>query len=156
MISRWLKGVFTVLLVTSLSFAVLDFVPGSFLELRRLNYGESSGGQRAYAQFEKEFNEKFHTDWPLWKRLGLFFNGVVNGESSPSYQNLETPIFTQIIAKIPVTFSVAFGGVIVSLIFGIPLGVLAARWKNTCVPTLNPKSSRWTVCLPSTFGKTSW
>lgn len=131
MISRWLKGIFTVLLVTSLSFAVLDFVPGSFLELRRLNYGESSGGQRAYAQFEKEFNEKFHIDWPLWRRLGFFFNGVINGESSPSYQNLETPIYTQIAAKIPVTFSVAFGGVLVSMVFGIPLGVLAARWKNT-------------------------
>jgi peptide/nickel transport system permease protein len=66
-------------------------------------------------------------DRPLYEQFLLFLKGIVQGNLGISYVYKE-PAVTLILSRLPATLELAFAAVLLSLIFGVPLG-LAAGWK---------------------------
>ena len=66
-------------------------------------------------------------DRPLYDQFFLFLKGVLQGNLGTSYVYKE-PAVQLILSRLPATLELAFAAVLLSLIFGVPLG-MAAGWK---------------------------
>ena len=82
---------------------------------------------------------------PVYEEYGKFVKGVFTGReltiASNTYQcdapclgvsfRTKQPVKEELVERIPATFSVAMGGAFLYLLFGIPIGVAAARRRGT-------------------------
>ena len=66
-------------------------------------------------------------DRPLYDQFFLFLKGVLQGNLGTSYVYKE-PAVQLILSRLPAALELAFAAVLLSLIFGVPLG-MAAGWK---------------------------
>ncbi|MBP2557255.1 peptide/nickel transport system permease protein [Neorhizobium galegae] len=66
-------------------------------------------------------------DRPLYEQFFLFLKGVLQGNLGISYVYKE-PAVALILSRLPATLELAFAAVLLSLVFGVPLG-LAVGWK---------------------------
>jgi peptide/nickel transport system permease protein len=66
-------------------------------------------------------------DRPLYEQFFLFLKGIVQGNLGISYVYKE-PAVTLILSRLPATLELAFAAVLLSIIFGVPLG-LVAGWR---------------------------
>ncbi len=66
-------------------------------------------------------------DRPLYKQFFLFLKGVLQGNLGISYVYKE-PAVELILSRLPATLELAFAAVLLSLVFGVPLGLMAG-WK---------------------------
>jgi peptide/nickel transport system permease protein len=82
---------------------------------------------------------------PVYEEYGKFVKGVFAGRTltiaSSEYEcaapclgvsfSTKQPVKEELVSRIPATFSVALGGAFLYLLFGIPIGVAAARRRGT-------------------------
>lgn len=66
-------------------------------------------------------------DRPLYEQFFLFLKGVLQGNLGISYVHKE-PAVELILSRLPATLELAFAAVLLSLVFGVPLGLMAG-WK---------------------------
>jgi len=66
-------------------------------------------------------------DRPLYEQFFLFLKGVLQGNLGISYVYKE-PAVELILSRLPATLELAFAAVLLSLVFGVPLGLMAG-WK---------------------------
>ncbi|MDQ0138242.1 peptide/nickel transport system permease protein [Neorhizobium galegae] len=66
-------------------------------------------------------------DRPLYEQFFLFLKGILQGNLGISYVYKE-PAVALILSRLPATLELAFAAVLLSLVFGVPLG-LAVGWK---------------------------
>jgi len=112
-------------------FSVLVFI---FVVMRVLP------GDPAYAilgdDVPPEALEQFRSSWglnkPLWAQFGDYIGGLFSGDLGISMANRQ-PILPQILRAMPFTLDLTFAGMAIGLLFGIPLGVITARYRNTTV-----------------------
>lgn len=112
-------------------FSVLVFI---FVVMRVLP------GDPAYAilgdDAPPEALEEFRTSWglnkPLWAQFGDYIGGLFSGDLGISMAN-RRPILSQILRALPYTLDLTIAGIAIGLLFGIPLGVITARYRNSTV-----------------------
>ncbi len=66
-------------------------------------------------------------DRPLYAQFFLFLKGILQGNLGISYVYKE-PAIELILSRLPATLELAFAAVLLSLVFGVPLGLMAG-WK---------------------------
>ncbi|MGI9408967.1 MAG: ABC transporter permease [Hyphomicrobiaceae bacterium] len=66
----------------------------------------------------------FGLDRPIWEQYWRFLIGAVNGDLGKSFIH-GTPALPLILERMPATMELAFSALIMSIIFGIPLGLYA-------------------------------
>ena len=57
--------------------------------------------------------------------MGAYVGGLAQGDLGRSYQQ-RTEIRTLLFSRLPATLQLTAGGIVLELLFGIPLGILAA------------------------------
>lgn len=62
---------------------------------------------------------------PVLVRYADFLGGLVQGDLGQSYVNRQ-PVFDQVLARMPVTLTLSIGGIVITTVVGVVLGVLAA------------------------------
>ena len=72
-----------------------------------------------------ELNRKLGYDLPAWQRYFKYMFGALRLDLGTSYMT-KLSVLDEVLAKAPVSVSVAFLGILTSLVIGIPLGVLSA------------------------------
>jgi len=108
----------TVLVVATVTFVALQVIPGDVAELMLGMEGQTDD----IARLRKEFG----LDRPLLVRYLDWLGHLVRGNLGTSVTYRE-PVMHLIIARLPVTFSVAFGAMFVAVALALPLGIVAAR-----------------------------
>lgn len=95
-------------------------------------------GDPAYALLGEdappEALEAFRQSWglndPLWLQFLNYVGGLLSGDLGISMAN-RRPILPQILRALPYTMDLTIAGLAIGLLFGIPLGVITARYRNT-------------------------
>ena len=112
------------LLATLVIFLIANTVPGDPV-LAQL--GDQAASDPAFvARWRREFG----LDLPLWERYFVFLRGLLHGNLGVSITS-HRPVLADVADYAPATLELATLAFIVSLLVGIPLGILAAVKRDT-------------------------
>jgi oligopeptide transport system permease protein len=118
-------GVLTVFIVATLTFFLMNMVPGGPFTSTRLS-----------EQAQQLIREKYGLDRPVLIQYGSYMLSLLHGDFGTSIINAGYSVDQIIADKFPVSFRVGIIAIIVSCLIGIPLGILAAYRRGSFVDRL--------------------
>ncbi|WP_431284869.1 ABC transporter permease [Humitalea sp. 24SJ18S-53] len=117
---RVLVSLGLVWLVASLVFLMIHLIPGDPAELLL-----SQGGIAPDPASVQELRERLGLNEPLFSQYITYMSGLLRGDFGVSLQD-EHPIAEEIALRLPRTLELVGAAGVISLVFGIPFGVMAA------------------------------
>lgn len=126
-IKRIAMGLLTLFIVATLTFFLMNAVPGGpFM-------AEKSLSPQAIAAL----NAKYSLDKPIMERYGIYMSDVIQGDFGPSLKQRGRDVSDIILTKFPVSARLGGSAMLVALILGIPMGCLAAynrgKWADNTI-----------------------
>lgn len=130
----------TLLLLIVISFLLMHAAPGGpFTRERALPEAVLAN-----------INAKYGLDLPLWQQIWNYLSGIVlHFDFGPSFVYPDRSVNDIIAAGFPVTLTYGTIGFVLTVIFGVSLGVIAAIRHNTWVDTLAVGTSIGAQVLPN-------
>ncbi len=104
------------------------------------------GGAVSEGEIE-QLREEFHLDEPLHIQLWLFLKDAVRGNLGYSYV-LKRPVTTLIAERLPATIELAVGGLILSLLIALPIGIISAVRQNSTLDRVSMASAFLGISMP--------
>jgi len=92
--------------------------------------------------------QKYHLDEPLPARYWLWVKGLAHGDLGESIR-IKKPVSELILEKLPVTGELAGLAMLVSLLIGMPAGILAAVKNNTAIDYAATMAAMWGLSIPN-------
>ncbi|MET3892495.1 peptide/nickel transport system permease protein [Bosea sp. OAE506] len=116
LIARLGQAVLVMLAVSAVSFGMFRFVGDPVSALSREN---------ATVEEKQELREALGLERPIIVQFGAFIGRIVRGDFGISYRN-QRPVAALIAERLPATLELVLVATVLSLVLGIPLGVLCA------------------------------
>lgn len=82
-------------------------------------------GPRAAPEALAAMREKLGLNAPFLQRYLTYIAGVLHGDFGTSYRT-SLPVVEEIIKRLPTTLIIAFGGMVMTIVLAIPIGILSA------------------------------
>ena len=134
-VRRCSAGALVVFAVSVVVFLFLHLIPGDPVD-------HLAGGDATVDDREK-IARCLHLDKPLATQFTIFLRNIANGTLGHQCPNpaAKPTVMHRILTVMPYTLELALGGMLVALLFSIPLGVLAAvhrgKWMDTIAATIS-------------------
>lgn len=99
----------------------------------RLGVGDPTAAiQGSYATVEsiEVLRKELGLDLPIWQQYIVYLKGLAQGDLGRSLLNGQ-PVLDQILAVVPYTIDLTVGGLLIGVLFGMPLGFFAAVRRNS-------------------------
>jgi ABC-type dipeptide/oligopeptide/nickel transport system permease component len=147
---RILQFIPVLIAVTLFTFVLMRAIPGGPFDFA----GDRSLPPTVVANMEA----KYHLDWPLWKQFLSYLigddligevggsKGVIRGDFGPSLHFRGQDVIDLIKTTFPISAQLGFMSLIISVVIGIPLGIVAALNQNSW---LDYASTFWAVVFLS-------
>ncbi|HYO86393.1 MAG TPA: ABC transporter permease [Dermatophilaceae bacterium] len=164
LVRRVIGAIFLLLVITAVTFAIFFLVPrlggASGDDLASRYVGKSAGAEQI-----RDTAEKLGLNDALIVQYGRFVKGIVAGadyqygpevERCPapclgySFIN-QTPVFPELLSRIPVTLSLALGAAVIWLLAGVSVGVLSAVKRGSVFERVAMMTALAGVSLPIYF-----
>ena len=134
MLGRYLlaRAVGTVLMavaVTLPTFLIVHFVPADPVQAQ---LGDLASGN---PELVRVFRERWGLDRPIWEQYVIFLNGLAHGNLGESIAT-RRPVLDDIRDYAPATFELATAAALLTVLVGLPLGVLAALKRDSWIDHL--------------------
>lgn len=127
-LKRLLMTVFVIIAAAWVIFTIMYFVPGDPATIML-------GTNATYAEIQAKRQQLGLND-PYFIRLAKFMLSIFKLDFGVSW-TYETPVFEQLLIRLPCTLIVSFSQMIFGIIVGVPLGVFAAlrqnRWQDRAI-----------------------
>ena len=107
-------------------------------------------GEEAPPEALEEFRNSWGLNDPLHVQFGNFIGGWFQGDLGISMAN-RRPILPQLLRAIPYTLDLTLAGLVIGLLFGIPLGVFTAQHRNSSVDYFGRILSLAGLSMPSFY-----
>ncbi|ERJ20497.1 Binding-protein-dependent transport systems inner membrane component [Salinisphaera shabanensis E1L3A] len=117
---RLLGAIPTLLILLTLAFVMMRAAPG----------GPFDADRELPPQVRANLEAKYHLDEPLYQQYGRYIWDVAHFDFGPSFQYRDTSVNDLIAQGFPVSLKLGAASLAFALIFGIPLGMLAALRQN--------------------------
>jgi peptide/nickel transport system permease protein len=140
--ARLITAGFMVLLATLAIFLIANTVPGDPV-LSQL--GDMAASNPVIVA---EFRQKWGLDLPIWERYWIFLRGLMRGDLGMSLVS-RRPVLTDILQYAPATLELASVAFLLALLVGLPLGIVAAVWRDSWVDNLARAISLVGVSAPT-------
>ncbi len=101
------------------------FIILGIMELTPSSPAQSMLGYDASPEAIAELNHKLGYDRPFLVKYIEYVINLVKGDMGNSYRT-GRPVFDEILSRFPTTFELAFLGITLALIMGIPIGIISA------------------------------
>ncbi|MGM9987826.1 MAG: ABC transporter permease [Bacillaceae bacterium] len=139
---RILYSIFTLFIIITIVFSLLRLMPEE---------GYLGSGEEKMAPEQKEaILTNLGLRDPLPVQLGNFYKNFISGDLGVSITYRPKVEVTEIIGeKIFYSLSFGFGAVLLSLLVGVPLGILMARWKSGWVDRLGSAYIIFIIAVPA-------
>jgi len=124
--SRLVIAAAMVLLATLIIFLIANTVPGDPV-LTQL--GDIAANNPAIVE---AYRHKWGLDLPMWERYWIFLRGLTHGDLGISISS-QRPVIEDIAQYAPATIELSTVAFLLSLIFGLPLGVVAAMKRDSWI-----------------------
>lgn len=118
---RVLGAIPTLLIIVTLSFFMLRAAPG----------GPFTTQRALPPQVKANLMHMYHLDEPLWKQYGRYLSNITRGNFGPSFVYRGTSVNDLIKQGLPVDVTIGGLALLLSLLIGIPIGIVAALRQNT-------------------------
>lgn len=122
LVRRVLLTVPVLLGVATLVFSLMHLVPG--------DPAQAMLGDGASPQDIAELRTNLGLDRPLPAQYAAFLRSAVTGDLGKSFRTGQ-PVTQMIAERVPATAELAVAAMAVAILLAIPLGIIAAVWKNT-------------------------
>lgn len=117
-VRRILWGLLVLLAVGAFTFVLAYIAPG--------DPARAIAGRNASAEAVENIRQALGMDRPLPEQMVSYLARSVQGDFGTSYR-MNRPVLDIVLGRVPATFELAFAGVVVALLIGIPLGVRSAK-----------------------------
>lgn len=128
--------------VAIIVFLFMRLMPGDPVDIMMGQGGAVSAGEM------EQLREEFHLDKPLYVQLGIFLGDLLRGDLGNSYIQ-KRPVIDLIMGRLPATIELASGGLIVSLLIALPIGIISAVRQNSWVDRISMGSAFLGISMPS-------
>jgi peptide/nickel transport system permease protein len=140
-LKRSLSLIPTLVGVTILVFLMVRMIPGTVVD-------QILGAEaRATEETKAAMREFFGLDQPLHVQYAQWAGGLVQGDLGTSWRK-GLPVSSLIGAGLGVTLQLTAGALLISLLIGIPLGILSAVKENTALDHIARIASLFSLSIP--------
>lgn len=136
---RLLGAAFTVLVIASVTFLLLRYLPGGPFDTDKV----------LPAAVMENLKTKYNMDKPVYEQYFIYISNLFKGDLGTSYKYLDRDITTIIAESFPNSFKLGFYALLISFFIGIPLGVFAAAKHNTFADNFAMLMAMSGVAVPS-------
>lgn len=139
LIKRCAMMALSLVVIISISYALLWYAPGNYLDIQRAQAALSSQagiGSENFRIQQQMFQERYGLDKPLYVQIFTYLKGAAVFQFGPSFQNPTVLIEDMIAERLPRTLSIVLLGIGLALVVGVPLGVMAGFWRNSWIDYL--------------------
>ncbi len=136
---RIVQIIITLILVISVSYIMMYFSPGGFMNTSTMATALAPlQGQNPvlYQEVMEQFQSRYGLNLPLYQQILKYVWHELTFDFGNSMQNPSLSIMSQLQRTLPVSVILAFGSIILSVVVGVPLGIIAALKRNTWVDYL--------------------
>lgn len=139
-IKRMLMMIPVVIGVSLLVFIVLKMTPGDPARV--------VAGAEADEATVQEIREELGLNKPLLQQYVDYMGGLLHGDMGKSYTTGK-PVFSEILSRMPTTFVLAFAGVLVAVLIGLPLGIISATKQYSILDNISTLLALTGVAMPN-------
>jgi ABC-type dipeptide/oligopeptide/nickel transport system permease component len=137
---RFVIAVLTALAASSIIFLMVHLIPGDpVVSLLGDFYSETAAAN---------LRRQLGLDLPLWEQYVRFFQRLLTGDMGTSFITRQ-PVFAEVVAGFGHTLRLALGGLLVSTVIGVPLGVAAAVYRGKAIDWIAMNVAILGVSMPS-------
>ena len=104
-------------------------------------------GEQASQAERLALREKMGLDRPVLLQYATWLGSALTGDLGRSLRTQE-PVSEMLLARIPVTFQLTVGAIVLAVIVGVPLGILAALRRNSWIDVLCSATAMSGVAMP--------
>ena len=115
-ILRLITGGLVLFFVVSLTFFLIRFLPG----------GPFDAEKDLPPKIMENLEKKYQFNEPLWKQYIIYIDNLAHGDFGPSYKYVDRSANEIIADTFPVSLQLGITALLISLVFGISLGVLSS------------------------------
>lgn len=127
--------------VAVIVFLFMRLMPGDPVDIMMGQGGTVSAGEI------DQLREEFNLDKPLHIQLGLFLGDLLRGDLGYSYMQ-KKPVISLISRRLPATIELALGGLLVSLLIALPIGIISAVYQNSWIDRLSMGGAFLGISMP--------
>jgi peptide/nickel transport system permease protein len=125
---RGAASVLVLLLITVITFLLVHLQKGDVLTVKLR--------QRLPEEQVQALRAELGLDRPLWEQYGDWLWGVLRGDLGRSFFRERQPVWERIQAALPVTLELVSMALAISVITGVPIGVVSAIRRNSVLDQL--------------------
>ena len=123
-IFRWTVGLF---LVAFVSYAMMFYGAGD--PIKRMFLDREEGGMEIDAEVMEIVRAKYGLDKPFPEQFAAYLNNVLQGDLGNSIRE-RRPVWDMVRARLPISMQIGLAATLLSLLIGLPLGVIASFRHN--------------------------
>lgn len=139
-LSRMIYGLIVIVGLSIFTFMLIHLIPGDPI---RIMVGENASAE----QVEKLRNQ-LGLNEPLLIQYTNYVTGVIKGDFGTSFKT-GRPVLVEIIDRFPETIKLATAGMAIAIIFGVTIGILAAKFKDSFIDLTAMSLATLGVSIPS-------
>lgn len=139
---RILMMIPVILGISFIIFAIMSFTPGDPAKLIL--------GEDAPEEDIMELREELGLNDPFLVRYVHYIGDAVRGDFGDSYRS-NTPVLQEILDRFPTTFNIAFLGICLAVLVGVPIGIISAVKQYSVVDTLSTIMAMLLTSMPGFF-----
>jgi len=136
---RLLETIPVLLIIVTVTFFMLRFVPG----------GPFTSEKALAPEIQRNIEAHYGLDQPLYRQYLSYLGNLLHGELGPSFKYVNRSVGEIIADKFPVSLELGLLTLLVSLLVGIPAGILAAVKRNTWWDYGASTLAMVGICLPT-------
>jgi oligopeptide transport system permease protein len=125
-VNRVLWAIPVLWLVATVTFFLMHAAPGS-------PWDAKSAGKQLDPSLEASFNRQYGLDKPLMQQYLIYLNNAVHFDFGTSYTQQGTSVEQIIMQGFPYSARIGIYALILSVLLGVPIGIIAALKQNTIV-----------------------
>ena len=126
-------------LISLAAFVLIRLAPGGPFDRER----------QVPPEIERQLNQKYHLDQPVWRQYVRFLGGLARGDLGPSMRYRNHTVNEIIAAGLPVTLTIGFLAFGLALGVGIPLGFYAAIYRGRPLDHVASLLALVAICTPT-------
>jgi len=134
-----------ILVITLLVFTLIHIAPGDPFTMM---FGTDSGGVEEEKLLREVYIKKWGLDKPIWEQYFYWLFNAIQGDLGYSFMTGRN-VFELITERVPLTIELGALSLLVSLIIGIPLGVISAVKERSIIDRLATSLSVVAYSTPS-------
>jgi ABC-type dipeptide/oligopeptide/nickel transport system permease component len=137
---RLLLGFLSLTAAVSIVFMMVHLIPGDPVNALL--------GDLYNAQAAEQLSRQLGLDKPLWRQYIDFMSGIAQGDFGRSYHTRQ-PVFNEVVHNLRYTVELAIGGIIVTILLGIPAGIIAALKRGRLADMITMSISLLGASMPA-------